>query len=79
MNAATTSVLIIDVEDQLQSLWLDACRLQMVAEDENTSVRWEEAAHAWARLAKETPFEYRRDVALWWNLAADCAKKAKRR
>jgi hypothetical protein len=77
VSFATTAVLIVDVEDQLRSLWLDACRLQMIAEDQDTAERWEAAAHAWAKLAKEIPDDWRADLAVYWNLAASAMQNAK--
>jgi len=41
--------------------------------------RWEETAHAWAHLARETPMSARMDLVVYWNLAAEAATKARAR
>ena len=72
----TTSVDFTAASDQLTSLWLDACRLQFIAQDQDTRERWADAAHAWAAVARETPWNARADLVVYWNLAASAAANA---
>ena len=74
----TSTVSFTDVEDQLISRWLFACQAQLSAQDEDTRERWAEVAHAWAQVARETPWNARQDLCVYWNLAATAAKKARR-
>jgi hypothetical protein len=68
----------LDVEDQLQSRWLAACRAQMAAESGLWDGAWKVAADAWADLARASPPGNLQDAEVWWSMAARAARRARR-
>ena len=79
MRLTTTIVSFEKTSERLSSLWIHACQLQLAALRDDSGDRWEETAHAWAHLARETPMSARMDLVVYWNLAAEAATKARAR
>lgn len=72
----TNAVDFVQVEDQVTSLWLEACRLQFAALDGGD---WADAARGWEALARACPQQALQDVAIYWTLAGEAAQKARPR
>jgi len=79
MNLTTNAIDFERVEDQQQSLWLYACQQEFLALEHDTRERWESAARAWADVAKAWNQNALQDVAIFWRLASDDARKARGR
>ena len=65
-------------DEALESLRTHACRTQMAADGGLWDGAWRAAAEAWAQLARACPEGNQRDLAIWWKLAGDAARKARR-
>lgn len=65
-------------DDALQSKWLHACQLHMAAESGLWDrAAWRLAADAWADVARACPPVARQDIALFWRMAGDAARRAR--
>ena len=75
---AASTADFVPSDEPIQSLWRFACEQQMAAEGGLWDGAWRSAANAWAELARACPPQNRADASVWWTLAGDAARKARR-